>query len=451
MHGTSVVTGSGLTSPAPARWQPGQAAPPGRGERAPAAHPPAAAAQVRRSDIPASSDRRRTSSASDVLLAILDHGPVPRSTIARLAGLSPPAAGRYCTALVRGGLVREVPRQGGHNGAGRPHVPVDISDQRYVVCGLHIGALASTLAVLDLCGRVIARESHPHRGLPPPGILAWAACRIPGFAAEFAPGREPLGLGVATGGWVDPAAGVVVDHPALGWRDVSARDLLAGIAGMPVRIDSHARALIKAEQLFGDRRSRDSVVHMFVGNVIDAAFATGGTVHQGPRSAAGSVAHLPVGGRSGDCGCGQPGCLQAAVSEDSLARRAASAGIIREPSFLALLASAGAGRAEALYLMRERARLVGRAAAMLLDVLNPDVLVVAEAGAIRLPGCLDVMRAEVARRSHTCRDPGRVVVASSFGEDVLPVSAGAVMLDAIYSDPLGPHVLDPPHEYAPAS
>jgi predicted NBD/HSP70 family sugar kinase len=243
----------------------------------------------------------------------------------------------------------------------------------------------------------------------------------------------------------------VVDHPALGWRDVPARDLLAAMAGLPVRIDSHARALIKAEQLFGDRRSRDSVVHMFVGNVVDAAFATGGTVHTGPRSAAGSVAHLPVGERLGTCRCGQSGCLQAAVGDDALARRAARAGIIAEPSFLALLASAGAGTAGALSLMRERARLVGRAAAMLLDVLNPEVLVVAEAGAIRLPGCLDVMRAEVAERSRTCRDPGRVVVATSFGGDVLPVSAGAVMLDAVYADPLGPHALAPPWEFAPAS
>lgn len=411
---------------------------------------PTAAGRLRRADIRAATDRRRTSSASEVLCAVLDHGPVPRSTIARLAGLSPASAGRYCTDLVRAGLVREVPRQGGRNGAGRPHVPVDISDER-VVCALHIGALTSTLAMVDLRGRVIARESHPHDGQPAAGVLTRVAQRIPGFAAGHAPRGQPLGLGVASGGWVDPAAGVVVDHPALGWRDVPARDLLAETTGLLVRIDSHARALIKAEQLFGDRRSRDSVVHMFVGNVVDAAFATGGTVHTGPRSAAGSVAHLPVGERLGTCRCGQSGCLQAAVGDDAIARRAASAGIIAKPSFLALLASARAGTAGAVCLMRERARLVGRAAAMLLDMLNPDVLVVAEAGAIRLPGCLDVMRAEVAERSRTCRDPGRVVVATSFGGDVLPVSAGAVMLDAVYADPLGRRELAPPREFAPAS
>jgi hypothetical protein len=44
-----------------------------------------------------------------------------------------------------------------------------------------------------------------------------------------------------------------------------------------------------------------------------------------------------------------------------------------------------------------------------------------------------------------------VVVATSFGGDVLPVSAGAVMLDAVYADPLGRRELAPPREFAPAS
>ncbi len=332
----------------------------------------AEADRLRRADIRATADRRRTSGASDVLRAVLDYGPVPRSTIARIAGLSPAAVGRHCADLVRAGLVREVARQGGGNGVGRPHVPVDISEERHVVCGLHIGATASTLAVVDLRGRVIARESDPHGGRPAADVLARAARRIPEFAAEHAPRHQPIGLGVATGGWVDPVAGVLVDHPALGWRDMPARDLLAETVGLPVRIDSHARALIKAEQLFGDRRSRDSVVHLFVGNVVDAAFATGGTVHTGPRSAAGSVAHLPVAERRGICQCGQLGCLQAEVGDDAIAQRAARAGIIAEPSFLVLLASAQAGKRDALCLMRERARLVGGAAAMLLDVLNPE-------------------------------------------------------------------------------
>ena len=408
---------------------------------------PGAGQRLRREDIPSAADRRRTSSDADVLLAVLDHGPVPRSTIARLAGLSPAVVGRHCSDLARAGLVREVPRKAGPNSVGRPHVPVDLSDERHVICGLHLGTQASTISIVDLRGRVIAREAHPHRDEPPADVLSRVAARLPGFAAKSAPGQAPLGLGVATGGWVDPAAGVLVEHPALGWRDVPVLSLLERGTDLPVLIDSHARALIKAEQLFGDRRSRVSAVQLFVGNVVDAAFAADGRVHEGPQSAAGSIAHLPVGGRAGSCRCGQSGCLQAAVRADTLACRAADAGIIAEPSFPALVEAASDGSPAALDLMLERARLIGRAAAMLLDMLNPEVLIVSEPGVILLPGCLAAMRAEATARSRTCRDAARVAP-TSFAGDVLAISAGAVLLDAVYADPLG---LLSSLEYAPAS
>jgi predicted NBD/HSP70 family sugar kinase len=391
---------------------------------------------VRRADIHPGPDRRRTSSASAILLAALDHGPVARSTIARLAGLSPAAVSQQTAGLIRAGLLREAGQPPGHKGPGRPHVPVDIDTGSSVVCGLHIAVRHATLAVVDLRGRVIASEHHEHDGGEASHVLSRVARRIPRFLAGHAPGRRALGLGVATGGWVDPGAGVMVEHPPLRWRDVPVRELLSRLTGLPVRLDSHARALIRAEQLFGDRRTRASALHMFVGNVVDAAFATGGAVHHGPRSAAGTVAHLPLRGRADPCGCGRSGCLEAAVSEETLARRAAARRIIAEPDFLALLAAAKAGRPEAVELLHERARLIASAAAVLMDVLNPEVLVVAEGGVVHVPGCLEVLRAELGRRVRSCPPPGRAVVATSFGPCVLPVSAAAVMLDAVYSGPL---------------
>ena len=394
---------------------------------------------LRRTDIRPGPDRRRTSSASTVLRAVLDHGPVARSTIARLAGLSPAAVSQLCGDLLRAGLLREAAgHRGGPKGPGRPHVPVDIDTDRTAVCGLHIAVQGTTLAVVDLRGRVIACEHHAHETGRAAAVLPHVAARIPRFLAEHAAGRRPLGLGIATGGWVDPGAGVVVEHPLLRWRDVPVRDLLADATGLPARIDGHARALIRAEQLFGDRRSRSSVLHMFVGNVVDAAFATGGAVHHGPRSAAGAVAHLPLPGRTDPCACGRAGCLEAVVSEAALARRAAGAAIIAEPRFAALLGAAKAGHAGAVALLHERAALVASAAAMLVDVLNPELLVVAEAGVVHLPSCLDLLRAEIGARARACPDPDRTVVATSFGGDVLPLSAAAVMLDAVYAEPLQP-------------
>jgi predicted NBD/HSP70 family sugar kinase len=396
----------------------------------------ATAVRLRREDIRRTEDSRHTTNASAVLQAVIDHGPVARSTIARLGGLSPAAVTRLCAELVAAGLVREVPEAVTAKGVGRPHVPVEIDTSRRVACGLHIAVRYATLALVDLRGRVIARERIEHAAAHPEVVLSRIARRIPEFLDQRAGQREALGLGVASGGWVDRASGVIMENAPLGWRDVPVRELMTAATGLPVHVDSHSRALARAEQLFGDARARSSVVHLFVGNVVDAAFATGGVVHHGPRSAAGAVAHLPLTDRTDPCSCGGRGCLQAAVSDRALGLQAARQGITQGPAFDALLAAAQAGDQRALQLFRDRARLVGAAAALLLDVLNPEILVVTEAGVIYLPECLDVLRAEVRARPGLRRDPRRSIVATSFGGDALPVAAGSVLLDAVYANPL---------------
>ena len=392
---------------------------------------------LRRRDIPrAAADSRQTSNASVVLRAVLDHGPVARSTIARLVGLSPASVTRLSADLLTAGLLRESAAVAGQKAAGRPHVPVEVDTSQRVAIGLHIALRHATLALLDLRGHVIAQERLPHLDADPRRVLLRAAGRIPEFLAAHAGGRTPVGLGVAAGGWVDSADGVIVEHAPLGWRGVEVRELLSDATGLPVRVDNHARALARAEQLFGDTRARASVVHLFIGNIIDAAFATGGTMHHGPQSAAGSVAHLPLEGRAERCACGRQGCLQAVVASHELSRRAARAGITADPALDALVAAAQRGSRPALALFQERARLVGTAAALLLDVLNPELLVVTEQGVMQLPGCLEILRAEVAERSRLRADPGRSVIATSFGSHALHVAAGTVILDAVYSSPL---------------
>ncbi|HVK21109.1 MAG TPA: ROK family protein [Actinokineospora sp.] len=379
-------------------------------------------------------DRRRAPSAAAVMLrAVLEHGPTARSTVARTTGLSPAAVTRQFTVLADLGLITEVSDGVAYSGVGRPHVPVDIDVDKHVVLGIHIAHDFCTLAALDLRGRVQVSTQLPHRHTDPERTLSAAA---DGLAALRAPGRIPLGLGVATGGWVDPDAGVLVEHASLGWSDVPVRALLAARTGLPVRVDSHARALAGAEQLFGTTRG-ESVVHLFIGNVVDAAIVTGGEPHRGPRSGAGDVAHLPLGDPEVECLCGRRACLEATVSDRAWAARAVDAGLIDRPSIMDLVSAAVAGVPAAQTSLAQRARMVGRAAATLFDIVNPDVLVVTDCGAIMLPEYLATVRAEVGRWSRVCADPGRDVLASSFDADsVLAVAAGAALLNEVYADPL---------------
>lgn len=374
---------------------------------------------------------RRSASASAVLRAVLDGGPIARSTIARRTGLSAAAVTGHTADLTRLGLLRELPEAEPRRAVGRPHVPVDLDTGHHVVGALHLAVHHATVALLDVRGNVLVQHEEPHDGLAADDLLARAAEILDDLLLGHAPDREPLGLGVATGGWVDRDSGTVVDHPLLGWRDVPVRDLLTASTGLTVAVDGHARSLVHAEQLFGHPRARESVVQLFTGNVVDAAFATGAVVHHGPRSAAGAVAHLPVDDSTEPCRCGRTGCLEATVSEATLARKA---GV----SFPELLALATSGETAAVRLFQDRARLIGQAAALLLDVLNPAVLVLVDRSVAQVPGCLPAIRDEVRARSRSCADPAETVVATSFPGTELATAGGAVLLDVLYDDPLGP-------------
>ncbi|MFI8227556.1 ROK family protein [Streptomyces sp. NPDC085900] len=381
-----------------------------------------------RHDRPRGDDRRRTS-ASIVLRSVLEHGPVARSTIARLTGLSPASVTDYCARFTELGLIREAsePRRSG--GVGRPHVPLDLDDSRFVVAGVHVAVPYTTVALLDLRGRVLVSRELKHESTEPGWVLARAAEGLTRLLSA-APGCRPLGVGVAVGGWVDRESGTVVEHPLLGWREVAVREVLGERLGLPVHVDGHARALVNAERLFGPARDGASMLHLFVGNVVDAAFATGDAVHHGPRSQSGAIAHLPVPGGTEPCDCGRTGCLQAELSERTLCRRARAAGVPAGANPMRVVAAAAAGDLRATRLLVERAGAVGRAARLLLDVLNPETVVVTEVGIIHRDDCLSALRDGVGieRAAH--------VVPTSFPDSVLAVAGGSVVLDVLYRDPL---------------
>jgi predicted NBD/HSP70 family sugar kinase len=378
---------------------------------------------------------RRGASAGTVLRAVLEHGPVARSTIARLTGLSPASVTGHSAELAQLGLIRELPDSVRSNGIGRPHVPVDLDTAQYVVGAVHIAVPQTTTALLDLRGRVVAQYQEPHAGTDPNPVASRAAQALSRLLASHA-SAIPLGLGVAIGGWVDRESGTVVEHPLLGWRDVPLRELFAERTGLLVHVDGHARALLQGERLFGLARGRASVMHLFIGNMVDAAFAAGELVHYGPRSQAGAIAHLPLAGSTEPCPCGRTGCLQATVSELTLARRAFEAGIVAAPVFALLLDRARRGDPGAAGMLAERARWVGQAAALLMDLFDPELVVVVEPGAMFLPRSLDALRAEIRARVSVGVDVERTVVTTGFAEDVLAVAGGSVILDALYRDPL---------------
>jgi predicted NBD/HSP70 family sugar kinase len=374
----------------------------------------------------------RPDGAAAVLRAALRRGPLARTTISRETGLSPAAVSRHAADLMALGLVYEPRESPSAPRPGRPRIPLDIDTGHHLAAGVHIAVPQLTFSLTDLRGRVVAQERAPRRATPA-AVLQDVAALLPGLLRRHAGGRSVLGLGVVTGGWVDPESGVLVENSALGWRDVPLRQALLSATRLPIHVDSHARALAQAELLFGATQQGD-LVHLFVGNVVDAAIAAGGVLLRGRRNGAGGIAHLPVPGSTTPCPCGGTGCLQATVSDRTLAERAVAEGIVPRPELTLVTAAAVAGDARALDLCRARLRQIAPAVALLLDMISPDILVLTEAATLWLPELLGVLHEEVAART---RQPvEQLVRPSSFGPRALAVAAGTPVLAAVHRDPL---------------
>ena len=84
----------------------------------------------------------------------------------------------------------DLPRRPGRSPSAG-HVPVEIDTSRRVALGLHIAFRHAILALLDLRGRVIARERIPHQDTDPRRVIPRLAARVTGFVAEHAAGRSP--------------------------------------------------------------------------------------------------------------------------------------------------------------------------------------------------------------------------------------------------------------------
>lgn len=373
---------------------------------------------------------------SAILRTVMQRGPIARSELAALTGMATGTMTKLTSLLGEVGLLRELPAETGKGAPGRPRTPITIDDSVYRVVGVHFGLRRTNVCLLDLQGRLIAEARLPHRrkGFDP--LIAQAVTGVQELVAGT--GGTVLGVGATAGGWVDRRAGVVRDHRVLRWKDAPLRDALSAGLLLPTEVDSSFRALAMAERWLGGAQDADDIISLFVGNVVGAGLVLGGQVFRGVTAAAGAVDHLSV-GVSGEaaCTCGRRDCLHVVASDLAVLARARAAGIVGERGTLEhLIQAAREGRGEANRLLADRAEVVGVAAGTLIEMLDPEVVVIG-GGVVDAPEYLrDVQRGASAYLSDKrAVNVSEMVRLSAFGTEGVAVSAASVMLEQIYAAP----------------
>lgn len=281
---------------------------------------------------------------------------------------------------------------------------------------------------------------HARRAVPTrdeDGVDAVVA-RICDVAAEVRADAQaaglppPVGIGISAPGPLDPWQGIVVSPPNLAaWHDVPLAASVSAALDLPAFLERDTNVAVLAEWRHGAARGAGTVVYITVSTGIGGAAIIDGRPLIGPDGTAGEMGHMVVELDGPICGCGGAGHVEAIASGTALAREARALVDAGASPRLSELAAGGA-EVDAELLTRaaddadpSATRVLARAwtaigamCASLVNVLNPDVIVIGGSIAQHRPRLFAVARREIQQRAFAVPAARARVVPAALGDDV---------------------------------
>jgi predicted NBD/HSP70 family sugar kinase len=386
------------------------------------------------------SERVGRDNLSAVLREVHRHGAVSRSELAERTGLYRQTIRSLVGQLAERGLVDEegTPTAGTR---GRPSLVVRPRTDAVRVLALDVEVDSVAAAVVSLGGTVLrsVRVARPrHVADPAATIDALAAAAGTVLRAGPRDAQGVLGIGVAVVGLVRRDDGLVRLAPNLGWTDVPLADLVATrlALGVPVAVGNEADLGGMAEHLRGAADGARDVLYVSGEVGIGGGLIVDGRPLDGHRGYAGEIGHLAVNPGGRRCGCGATGCWETEVGEAALVRRAGIADADAGESAVArVLEAADAGDDTARQAIADVGRWTGIGLASLVNVLNPEVVVLGGLLARLHPRIAAVVDDELRRRATTALREGLVVRPARFGADAPLLGAAELALEPCLADP----------------
>jgi len=255
---------------------------------------------------------------------------------------------------------------------------------------------------------------------------------------------DVLGMGVGSPGPLDRASGVVLDSPNLRWRDVPLRALLEERFDGPVSLDNDANCATYGEWWRGAGRGADSLFGLIVGTGIGGGWISNGVVQHGASDGAGEIGHTTIALEGRRCACGNYGCIEAYASGPSIAARARQGLEAGSRSLLTELVEGELDRITAATVFEaavaadpfadrvvsETARILGVGVANVINLLNPEAVVLM-GGVTRAGGrLLEPLRAEVKERAFRSSSDVCRIVLGELVETAGVVGAAGLLLHA---------------------
>ena len=366
-----------------------------------------------------------------VLNYVREKEPISRAEISHETALQRSTVSLIVDELKTRGLIYEIE---GESTGGRPPTLLRLQAGACMAIGVDVGTARTTLAVADLVGRVVDRESFP----TDPDVTATFRRVVSVIQRFIRTHRNIEGIGVCVPGLVDPETEVPLFIPHFKWRNWSVATELKKISGLPVTVDNDANASALAELWLGRPEIRD--VRDFILVLVEEGLGTGiifdGQVYQGVAGGAGEFGHMTIGrGAPVACAAGSEECWEAFASERAaLARyQQRRGGTNSQITFLELIDNAFADDNDAKEALIETAYYLGLGISNLTKGLSPEAVILAGDIARAWPIIASELRRTLAAHSICSGLPSTPVFASTLGDDTRLMGALSLVLARKFS------------------
>lgn len=325
-----------------------------------------------------------------ILNIIRKDGPIARTEIAKLAKLTPPTVTNIVHELLEAQLVKE--REMGVSTGGRKPILLTINAEIFYVIGLDVGIHHLRIVTADLNATIKNEIEAPiPKGIDKEELIQLFINQVQEIIKNSNLSKEQIiGIGIGMHGVVDAKDGVALYAPNFDLENIPIKAALEKEFQLPVKVENDAKALALGEKWFGYGINIQNMVCLNVGNGIGSGIIIEDKLFNGKNGIAGEIGHTAVDLNGPKCSCGNNGCLQALAAGDAIRERALAAINQGQKSKIMELVNddldkidgkvvhhaATLGDGLAVEVLKESGRYLGVGIANLINVMNPEIVVI---------------------------------------------------------------------------
>lgn len=318
-------------------------------------------------------------------------GALSCADLSLLTNKSLPLTTKILNELIEAGSVKET-GFASSTGGRRPQIYSLKPDLMYIV-SVAMDQLITRFAIVDMQHNLIGNVEKVDLALPGnPEALEQVKNHIQHFIKKSGiPKGKIAGVGIGMPGFVDVNRGV--NHSFFKTTGGSIVGYIESAIGVPVLIDNDSSLIGLAELRLGAARNKESAMVINISWGVGLGMILNGELFRGYNGFAGEFSHIPLFANNKICSCGKSGCLETetsllVVAEKAMAGLAAGrASSLKnlslehiEETVSAIMEAAQHGDQFVIELFSDVAYHIGRGVAILIHLLNPELIVLSGRG-----------------------------------------------------------------------